>query len=135
MQVITTEEKTARTADEYVAREHEVAEYQNNIDRYTNIVYLLPKGSLPDRLKPYYSMTPASIPNKISIQDILLIESHREVEDMTTLIRSESIQQAKAMRIRDVVYNELPVNVDEKDKVIKEAILRRSEVLLSQKVL
>lgn len=106
---VTQEEKLADMIAHIYMRELEIYQYQNNIDNYTRMLASLP-SSWPEELMQY-----KNAPDDLSTVPLNLIETVSNIrlaERLSTLIRTEMIEQGKCKHIYNSLVSQLPLNFD-----------------------
>jgi len=112
IKTITVGHKEERLSAEVVEREHEIFDYQRNIDKYTLILTALPQGDVPVAIQPFvakhpngqYTVHPADIPDALQAQ----AAEYRHREQIARLLATEKVQQALVQRVYDVLVAQLP---------------------------
>jgi hypothetical protein len=122
---ITESHKHNTLADAALAREHEIFNYQINIDNYTKMLDSLPKGDWPAALVAYKNTPIAQLPINLSDDDALTISDLQLRDRLIGSLRAEKVEQAKSRRVYDAVIAQLPA--DKAADLISDAVIRRDE--------
>lgn len=117
---VTQQDTFSALALNVIHREREINQYQINIDNYTHILDVLPKGLIPENIVPYMGVPPESLPNDVSLEFILEVNNYQYRERISTLIRTESIEQAKSKYILESLKAQIPA--DQLDGLVAEAL-------------
>lgn len=107
MAIVTTQEHQNNLATAAYHRELEVYQYQINIDNYTVMLSALPDGEWPDSLIEYKAASIESLPSSVSDEDIQAISDYQYRDRMRGLLRTERIEQNKAIRVLDALKTQI----------------------------
>ena len=119
---VTQQDTFSALALNIIHREREIAQYQINIDNYTHILDILPKGIIPENIVAYMGVPPESLPNDVSLEFILEVNNYQYRERISTLIRTESIEQAKSKHILEALKAQIPA--DQLDALVADALVK-----------
>ena len=128
MPIITDAMKTERIADALVSREHEVADYQMNIDNYTIMLAALPQDAWPDELAKYKSIEPSKINADVDLETVMIISDYQYRDRLRILLRTENVEKAKTQYVLDALDGQL-LDAGTRDADITAAVGRRDAAL------
>lgn len=99
MNIVNTQEHQNNLVTNAYHREMEVYQYQINIDNYVAMLSALPDNEWPDNFVEYKAASIESLPSSISDEDIQIISDYQYRDRMRGLLRTERIEQNKAIRV------------------------------------
>lgn len=108
---ITTEERQARTAELIVQREHEIEDYQVNIDNFRTMLEDMDDGDndqWPAELLNYRNVPPQKIALSVPTALQERVSHYQYRDELRARLQTEKIEQAKIKRLYDALVFQLP---------------------------
>ena len=93
-------------------REMEVYQYQINIDNYGVMISALPQGDWPEALIQYKDAAIERLPESLDDDSIGLISDYQYRDRIRNLLRTEKVEQSKAIRVRDALKSQIGADYD-----------------------
>ena len=93
-------------------REMEVYQYQINIDNYGVMISALPQGDWPEALIQYKDASIERLPESLDDDSIGLISDYQYRDRIRNLLRTEKVEQSKAIRVRDALKAQIGADYD-----------------------
>jgi hypothetical protein len=93
-------------------REMEVYQYQINIDNYGVMLAALPQDNWPDNLVQYKEAAIDKLPESLDDASIVLIADYQYRDRLRNLLRTEKVEQNKAIRVRDALKSQIGADYD-----------------------
>ena len=80
-------------ADNAYHRQVETAQYQANINNYTQMLTTLPTGEWPEELLQYHGTPAQNLPVTVDLATMMQVANLQLRDDITMRIRAEMVQQ------------------------------------------
>ena len=93
-------------------REMEIYQYQINVDNYAVMLAALPQESWPDDLVQYKEAAIDKLPESLDDDAVLTISEHQYRDRIRNLLRTEKVEQSKAVRVRDALKAQIGTDYD-----------------------
>jgi hypothetical protein len=93
-------------------REMEIYQYQINVDNYAVMIAALPQESWPDDLVQYKEAAIDKLPESLDDDAVLTISEHQYRDRIRNLLRTERVEQSKAVRVRDALKAQIGADYD-----------------------
>jgi hypothetical protein len=93
-------------------RELEIYQYQINVDNYSVMLTALPQDSWPDALLPYKDAAIEKLPESLDDASIILIADYQYRDRLRNLLRTERVEQSKAIRVRNALKSQIGEDYD-----------------------
>jgi hypothetical protein len=93
-------------------REMEIYHYQINVDNYAVMLAALPQESWPGDLVQYKEAAIDQLPESLDDDAVLAISEHQYRDRIRNLLRTEKVEQSKAVRVRDALKAQIGSNYD-----------------------
>jgi hypothetical protein len=93
-------------------REMEIYQYQINVDNYAVMLAALPQESWPDDLVQYKEAAIDKLPESLDDDVVLTISEHQYRDRIRNLLRTERVEQSKAVRVRDALKAQIGTDYD-----------------------
>jgi len=111
--VITDAEHTNNLIVNAFHREMEVYGYQVNIDNYTTMLAGLPNDAWPEPIAAWASTEISNLPSDMSDADVSLVSDYQYRDKLRALLRTERVEQGKAVRVLNALKSQIGSNADE----------------------
>jgi hypothetical protein len=93
-------------------REMEVYQYQINIDNYTVMLAALPQENWSEELLPYKDAAIDKLPESFDDETVNTISDYQYRDKIRALLRTEKVEQSKAIRVRDALKTQIGSDYD-----------------------
>jgi hypothetical protein len=93
-------------------REMEIYQYQINVDNYVVMLASLPQDSWTDDLLPYKDAAIDKLPESLDDATVNTISEYQYRDRIRNLLRTEKVEQSKAIRVRDALKVQIGSDYD-----------------------
>jgi hypothetical protein len=110
--MITNQEHLSNLIAAAFGRELEIYQYQVNVDNYTVMLQSLPTDAFPEHLIQYKEAAIDRLPDGVDDETINLISDYQYRDRLRNLLRTEKVEQNKAIRIKDALKAQIGADYD-----------------------
>jgi hypothetical protein len=93
-------------------REMEIYQYQINVDNYVVMLGALPQDGWTDDLLPYKDAAIDKLPESFDDATVNTISEYQYRDRIRNLLRTEKVEQSKAIRVRDALKVQIGSDYD-----------------------
>jgi hypothetical protein len=93
-------------------REMEIYHYQINIDNYTTMLSALPSDAWAEELLQYKDAAIDRLPDSLDDDIVNIISEYQYRDKIKNLLRTEKVEQSKAVRVRDALKSQIGTDYD-----------------------
>ena len=111
--IVTPQEHKENLLNAAYGRELEIYQYQVNIDNYATMLFILPEGEWPVGLENYKAASVESIANNVPDEIIQTVSDYQYRDRLRGLLRTERLEQNKAIRVRDALKTQIGEEYDD----------------------